>query len=1017
MDRLIFFFFSLFLLIGISTGSSAENNKIPEWLDTVAPQIVVSPDSLYHNSIFHISFSTNERCVIWYSLGTPYEMTQYVNPVTVSKEGTTKIYYYGVDDFGNRSAIDSISYILDFRAPVLTVVPSPGVYPQPVTIKVTTDESCLLFYQKSKTDQFISFTDSLLIRDRFEGTIIARDRAGNSSRTSHLKYLIDTSTFNMKIDPVGGIFNRMTMVTLSASDDVTFFYSFDPLAPPEYFSRYEKPFLLPHGLTILRYFGKRTSGKQSEILKARYIVDTIAPKLQIKVTPGNRADTVHLFSREKSVIRYTLDKSLPNQNSNLFIEPLVIPHRGLSTVKASAWDDAGNQSEILIWEQKYDHTPPQIKISHDGGFYTRPLTIFFTSDETVKIFYTLDGSSVKETSPLYMNSGIIISRNDTTILRYTGVDEAGNRTEEKTAIFILDTRPPDVKIRIDRNMQDTAFTINMFTNEPAAVYYTIDGREPDTFSQIYTEPFTLRFGDQMKYMAIDRAGNRSQVKIMDDLQKPVVIANPDGGVFNRKLKIAFIKNSRGTVFWRTSAEEDFQKAADTLEIREDGTHILEYFFENEMSLRSAIRRSVYRIDKTPPFVQVKLRKGVNDSVIVFFESSEPASIYYTTDNSDPLRSNTTQILGNKFNQTRDRIVLKRDNDIKLAFYAEDAAGNQSSVSILDIFKPRAVANVPSGADRVYNRIISITLNSYDQSTIYFERHGKFPTTESEVFSEPLTLMESDTIMAFVIDASGHRGDVDTFIYIIDLPPSPRFTISPDTVYKEMKVLFDPAGSLDKECSFENLKFRWDFDGDGLFDSDYAGYARVAHIFYKCGMYKPVLEVMDNNGHSASISKTVLVRERCSEDMVSVIDSQGHAFCIDKYEWPNSAGVKPLTGVSWVEAKMNCTDAGKRLCTRKEWETACKGGVKTIYPYGDNYDKKKCPTEGRNIWKSGLFSECNRYGIEDMLGNTWEWVEKTDSQYRQMVGGSYLSGRDAYCGLTVEGTVATRSNETGFRCCK
>jgi hypothetical protein len=79
MDRLIFFFFSLFLLIGISTGSSAENNKIPEWLDTVAPQIVVSPDSLYHNSIFH-KVSALLNVVFLYYLGTPYRKTQYVNP-------------------------------------------------------------------------------------------------------------------------------------------------------------------------------------------------------------------------------------------------------------------------------------------------------------------------------------------------------------------------------------------------------------------------------------------------------------------------------------------------------------------------------------------------------------------------------------------------------------------------------------------------------------------------------------------------------------------------------------------------------------------------------------------------------------------------------------------------------------------------------------------------------------------------------------------------------------------------
>lgn len=1017
MSRLTILISGFILLAFAITGIALGKDEIPGWLDTIPPKLVVSPDSLYHNSVFHVSFSSNKRSAVWYSVETPYEMTEYVNPVTIAKEGTWKIYYYGVDDFGNRSALDSISYVLDSRAPVLSVVPSAGVYPQPVTIRVTVDEPCLLFYQKDETEQLVSFTDSLQIRDRFEGRIIATDKAGNISRTAHLRYFVDTSSLIMKIEPAGGIFNRSIPVTLSTSGDVTIFYSFDPLSPPEYFTRYEKPFFLPHGLTVLRYFGERSTGNRSEIFKARYIVDTIAPKLQMKVSSGKGADTLYFFSREKSLIRYTLDKSLPGPDSRVYREPLVIPHRGITTVKARAWDDAGNQSEVLVWEYKYDNTPPQISISHEGGFYTRAQSVYFTSNEPVKIFYTLDGSAVGESSPLYTRAGISISRNDTTYLRYKGVDDAGNQTEEKTVVFDLDTRPPEVKIRIERNLQDTTFTINMTANEPATIYYAIGGGDPDLSSTVYNEPVVLGFGELIRYFAIDKAGNRSQIKTMDELQKPMVVANPEGGVFNRKLNLRFIKNTGGTVYWRSLGESVFKKASDTLEIREDGTHILEYYIENEAELRSAIRRSVYYIDKMAPLVLVNLRKGVNDSVIVFFESSEPASIYYTTDNSNPLLSSTVKMLGNKVNQTRDRLSLGRGDDIKLAFYAEDAAGNQSAVSVLDVFKPRAVPNVPSGADRIYNRILSITLNSYDQSTIYFERHGVIPTTASKVYSEPLTLLKSDTITAFVIDASGYRGDIDTFIYIIDLPPSPRFTVSPDTIYKRMEVVFDPAGSLDKESPFERLQFRWDFNGDGVFDSDYGKYARIRFTYENYGMYKPVLEVMDSNGYKASVSKTVLIRERCSEDMVSVIDSQGHAFCIDRYEWPNLSGEKPLTGVSWVEAKMHCTDAGKRLCNSKEWETACRADTKTVYPYGDVYLKKRCPTEGRSVWKSGLFPECNKFGIYDMLGNSWEWVEKSDGEYRQMLGGSYLSGSGGYCGLAVEGTVATRADETGFRCCK
>lgn len=1009
--------FLIFVIMSICTGNGySENVQMPQWLDTIAPIVKVSPDSKYHNTLFLVSISSNKRSNIWFSVGNAYNFKRYTKPFTIDRQGVCPVYFYGEDDFGNRSKMDSIVYTLDSRPPLMKVFPSPGTYPNPISIKVTTDEPCTFFYQKNKQSQLVAFTDSLIVKDSFKGFIVAEDKAGNRSRTDYSEFFIDTSSFNLKIDPAGGIFNRCQLVTLSASENVNIYYSFDPLSAPDYFNKYEKPFRLPHGLTVLRYFGKR-AGNESEIYRARYVVDTIAPKLHYDIFTGLSADTLIFSTREKTIIRYTLDKTIPNINSTVYNEKLIVEHRGLSTVKARAWDEAGNVSDVVVWQYKYDHQPPQISISHNSGSYSRALNVAFTSNEPVRVFYTLDGSAVTEKSHLLKNTGIVISKNGSTVLKYFAIDESGNRTPESTVDYFLDTRVPEVKVRIESNFNDTTFTVNLSVDEPAVIYYSANGNDPDQSSSVYSEPLQLQFGQVLKYFAVDNTGNRSSTKTMDELRRPMIIADPDGGVFNRKLKVSFKKNCNGTVYWRNLSDSVFQKLSDYVNITEDGIHNIEYYIESEAGIRSATRRSVYFIDKTTPFVQVNLRKGNQDSVIVFFECSEPASIYFTIDGSNPLLSSTVRSLGNRFNQSSDRVVLKRQNDLKLAFYAIDAAGNQSPVSILDIFRPRAVPNVPAGVNRLYDRILSITLNSYDQSTIYFERHGKKPSTLSNVFSEPLTLLSSDTITAFVIDASGYRGDVDTFIYHIDLPPSPQFSIYPDTIYRETDLIFNPAASLDKESPFETLKFRWDFNGDGTFDTDYEKYRKVSYKFDKSGLYEPILEVMDSNKRKAKIAKKLLVRERCSQDMASVIDMDGHAFCIDKYEWPNKPGTKPEVNVNWVEAKMLCIDAGKRLCTQKEWEAACNANVKSIYPYGDKYNGTVCPTEGKQVWNSGTFSKCNKYGISDMLGNTWEWVDSKDGDYRIMMGGSYLSGKNAHCSFKAAGTVASRSNETGFRCCK
>jgi len=61
------------------------------------------------------------------------------------------------------------------------------------------------------------------------------------------------------------------------------------------------------------------------------------------------------------------------------------------------------------------------------------------------------------------------------------------------------------------------------------------------------------------------------------------------------------------------------------------------------------------------------------------------------------------------------------------------------------------------------------------------------------------------------------------------------------------------------------------------------------------------------------------------------------FCIDMYEFPNQPGGQPTTCLTYGDAEKLCTDAGKRLCTSKEWETACvgKGSCLTSCMYVDN----------------------------------------------------------------------------------
>ncbi|WP_075796702.1 bifunctional serine/threonine-protein kinase/formylglycine-generating enzyme family protein [Massilia putida] len=161
---------------------------------------------------------------------------------------------------------------------------------------------------------------------------------------------------------------------------------------------------------------------------------------------------------------------------------------------------------------------------------------------------------------------------------------------------------------------------------------------------------------------------------------------------------------------------------------------------------------------------------------------------------------------------------------------------------------------------------------------------------------------------------------------------------------------------------------------------------------------------------------------------------------------------PVVGVNWFDAiryvrwLSETTGKSYRLPSEAEWEYACRAGTKTAFSFGDTITTDQANYDGnftyngspRGVYRRGttpvgVFA-ANPWGLFDMHGNVWEWVQDVvhdnydgapldgsaweeggDQARRILRGGSWLyNPRYLRCALRNGFSAALSNDIVGFR---
>lgn len=686
-----------------------------------------------------LTISAEEGATIYYKVDSATTWATYTSAITVSQHQTVVTY---CNKLNQDSATASI--VTDF------VPNKPTISINAVSGNVTLTDNCstgypaTLYYQIDSTaGSWVKYTNSFTVN---HGQVVYARAVREGLQSGDVNKTCEIEAIAI---PVITISSDTGNTTISCTTTlVKIYYTVDGSDPTTSSTEYTGAInALTHG-TVVKAIAHKL-GKSSSTASATVSITLVAPTItkSSEDVSAQTASVTLACATANSKIYYTTNGDTPTTSSTQYTFAFTVAHG--TTVKAISVKlgrSLSASSTIYVTPKA-----PSIDISTTDGTVTIANN---NSSGTIQYWTSLDSTKKDYTTTFTVDYGTVVYATCTR-------SSLTSATAQATCDIALEAPI------INYNQNTGEGTITCSTAN-STVYFTTDDTDPKTGTiPAATEQFT--HGMIVRAIAYKQgkwSAEATSVTVSINLANPVIsISTTDAAkgtgsatitVSDTSGKDITIEYSLDNSIWKTYGSAVSVLYSDTI-------------YARATKLNKTTTANLYAGSK---ITLAAPRVSINDSgVVTFSQTNTGASVYYTTNGSDPTTLSTKWTSGN--------ITVNHGTVVKVIEYrgtlyssVASATCNISLASAVISYKDNSVANQKA--------LVTISCNTAD-STIYYTTDGTTPGTSSAVYSNAFEVDHNTTIKAFTAKLGKITTAVTATAYVTPKTPSVSISSSDGTV--------------------------------------------------------------------------------------------------------------------------------------------------------------------------------------------------------------------------------------------